>query len=247
MIKLLDLFCGAGGAAMGYHQAGFKDITGVDIKPQKRYPFKFIQSDALEYLAEHGTEYDVIHASPPCQAYSVTANLPWSHGGPELIEPLRELLRRTGKYYVIENVPLAPLEYPVMLCGLMFDLKVIRHRNFETYPRMLAPTHSQHPKWVKAKTLNLYSAFSRGLTIITPAGNGFSKKDAAIAMQIDWMTRDELAQAIPPAYTKYIGIQILYALHQSAQSDPKIRCQATTSIPSDAGSNMLTAIQGATQ
>jgi len=106
-MRLLDLYCGAGGSAMGYHRAGFDDITGIDIHTQPRYPFKFIQGDALEYLAEHGHEYDVIHASPPCPAYSM-ASMQWRKSGIEyqdLIEPLRELLIANGKPYIIEHVP----------------------------------------------------------------------------------------------------------------------------------------------
>ncbi len=105
-IRLLDLFCGAGGAAVGYHNAGFDEIIGVDIKPQPRYPFEFVQADALEYLAEHGREFDAIHASPPCQGYSIMHNLPWLRGRdyPLLILPTIEMLEALGKPYVVENV-----------------------------------------------------------------------------------------------------------------------------------------------
>ena len=129
--KLFDCFSGAGGKAMGYHRAGF-EVVGVDIAMQKNYPFEFHQADALEYLQEHGHEFDAIHASPPCQAYSVTYSLPNVGEYPELIEPIRELLISSGKPYVIENVPGAPLINPVELCGSMFGLNVIRHRRFET-------------------------------------------------------------------------------------------------------------------
>ena len=106
MARLLDLFCGAGGAAVGYHNAGFDEIIGVDIKPQPRYPFEFVQADALEYLAEHGREFDAIHASPPCQGYSIMHNLPWLRGRdyPLLILPTIEMLEALGKPYVVENV-----------------------------------------------------------------------------------------------------------------------------------------------
>src|SRR3990167_2895583 len=105
-MKLLDLFCGAGGAAVGYHQAGFDTIVGVDIKPQKHYPFTFVEADALEYLAEHGHEFDAIHASPPCQGYSIMRNLPWLRDKdyPLLIEPIRERLIAAAVPYIIENV-----------------------------------------------------------------------------------------------------------------------------------------------
>src|SRR3990172_3289585 len=106
MPRLLDLFCGAGGTAMGYSLAGFTDIVGVDIVPQPRYPFELVQADALEYLAEHGHEFDAIHASPPCQGYSIMNNLPWLRGReyPLLILPTIDLLRQTGKPYILENV-----------------------------------------------------------------------------------------------------------------------------------------------
>ena len=132
-MKLLDLFCGAGGAAMGYHRAGFDDITGVDIKPMPRYPFKFIQGDALEYLAAHGAEYDVIHASPPCQAYSIMQHANHMRKDhPDLVDSVRDALKQTGKPWIIENVPGAPLIDPILLCGLSFGLRVIRHRLFES-------------------------------------------------------------------------------------------------------------------
>lgn len=213
-IKLLDLFCGAGGAAMGYYQAGFTDITGIDINPQKHYPFKFIQADALEYLAEHGSEYDVIHASPPCQAYSLASVRHRNEGKeyPKLIEPTRELLIKIGKPYIIENVPGAPLINPITLCGLMFDLHVFRHRKFETSFMVLQPSHPSH----KGKRIGEgYYSIAGG------AGRwkswGTVKKDVSKgtaaqwkeAMDIDWMTRKELTQAIPPAYTKYIGEQLI--------------------------------------
>lgn len=129
--RLLDLFCKAGGAGYGYWQAGF-DVVGVDIEPQKRYPFTFIQADALEYLARHGGEYDAIHASPPCQAFSKMKNPDKAHrkAHPDLVDPVRELLMRTGRPYIIENVPGAPLLSPVTLCGSQFGLKVYRHRVF---------------------------------------------------------------------------------------------------------------------
>ena len=138
-MRLLDLFCGAGGAAVGYHRAGFDDITGVDIKPMPRYPFEFVQGDALEYVIEHGAEFDVIHASPPCQAYSVETPIKYKHTHPDLIEPTRKALEKVGKPYIIENVSGArsKLYRSVMLCGTMFGLNIWRHRYFETWPLFL--------------------------------------------------------------------------------------------------------------
>ena len=129
---------------MGYYRAGFDDITGVDIAPQKHYPFKFIQADALEYLAEHGHEYDAIHASPPCQEYTL-AGQQWRKGGKkysDLVGETRNLLQKIGKPYVIENVPGAPLNNPTVLNAAFFGMNVRRTRLFETsfnMPFMLSP------------------------------------------------------------------------------------------------------------
>jgi DNA (cytosine-5)-methyltransferase 1 len=205
-MKLLDLFCGAGGAAMGYYRAGFTDITGIDNRPMPRYPFKFIQADALDYLAEHGTEYDVIHASPPCQAYSM-AGQQWRAGGkeyPDLIAHTRELLIKTGKTYIIENVVGAPLINPTVMNGALFGLNLRRTRCFETnfpVPLLLIPTQRK-------------SKFRMGRPIIegdviTPVGHFSNVAYAKKQMQIDWMTQAELAQAIPPAYTELIGRQLI--------------------------------------
>ena len=207
-MKLLDLFCCAGGAAMGYYRAGFTDITGIDIRHQPRYPFKFIQADALEYLAAHGHEYDVIHASPPCQAYSVCSAFPWVGEYPQLIEPVRELLKATGKPYIIENVPGAPLQEPIMLCGTMFDLKMFRHRLFETSFFMLSIPHAKHTERVGKNGFVCMAGHG-------DAGRGRIPADHRSvaawkrAARIDWMTRDELAEAIPPAYTQWIGERLL--------------------------------------
>ena len=209
--KLLDMFCGAGGAGMGYHRAGF-DVTGVDINPQPRYPFKFIQGDALEYLAEHGGEYDAIHASPPCQFYT---ELPgdFSHY-PDLIAATRELLIRTGGPYVIENVGGArrELNAPIMLCGHQFGLKTYRHRFFECYPFLLAPPHIAHPEACPPTGRGRSNVHG----FISVTGNGGAPnlgmpylEYARIAMGISWMDRSELSQAIPPAYTEFIGRHVM--------------------------------------
>lgn len=209
-MKLLDLFCGAGGAAMGYHQAGF-EVVGVDINPQPRYPFEFHQADALQFLREFGKDFDVIHASPPCQAYMDTnsnGKKPSKH--PRLIEPVRELLIETGKPYIIENVHKSPLNAVLMLCGTMFDLRVIRHRYFElsfAFPALTPPCN--HWGTVAAGDfVGVYAFGGRGHRHGKGRRDGPSEPSDVTpheAMQIDWMTLKELYEAIPPAYTKFIG------------------------------------------
>lgn len=205
--SLLDLFCGAGGAGEGYSRAGFA-VTGVDIKKQPNYPFAFFQGDALEYLTLHGREFDVIHASPPCQGYS---NLKAMHPGKEyplMIEPVRELLVKWGKPYVIENVEGAPLQkhsdlfgnHGVVLCGSMFGLGVARgflrrHRIFETSFPVPQP-QCRH----RGPAVGVYGHGGH-----TGKHRMLYREEAAQAMQIEWMNRDEMCQAIPPAYTEWLG------------------------------------------
>jgi len=213
-MRLLDLFCGAGGASMGYSMAGF-DITGVDIKPQTRYPFEFVQADALEYLVAHGKEFDIIHASPPCQAYSRIRKLVEACYGkrdyPELIEPTRKMLIETKLPYVIENVPRAPIRPDIKLNGLMFGLRVLRERWFETnwFINCLQPPLPKKPRHKVTNSFNGISGFDHGADYISVCGNNFIVADARIAMGINWMTRNEIKEAIPPAYTKWIGDQII--------------------------------------
>lgn len=199
-MKVLDLCCGAGGCSMGYDWAGF-DVVGVDEAPQKHYPFEFIQADAFNYLRlEDLSEFDLIHASPPCQAYSKVCQVHRNNGKvyPDILKLIRSYLIRTDKPFVIENVPGAPLYRPVMLCGTMFDLKVIRHRLFESNFYIKPPGRCNHNGTVKNGDY------------FTVCGNGSGKDRATVkvwsdAMDIHWMTRKELTQAIPPAYTRYIG------------------------------------------
>jgi DNA (cytosine-5)-methyltransferase 1 len=215
--RLLDLFCGAGGAAEGYHRAGF-DVVGVDIAPQPHYPFPFVRMDVLEYLkptwlyTPNHLAFDAIHASPPCQAHAITQNI-WHNQDkhPDLIEPTRKLLRATGLPYVIENVPGAPLLHPIVLCGESFGLGVIRHRLFESSVPMWAPPHKRHRG--KASYGHKPTAETVYMTV---SGHYSDVPRARIAMGIDWMTRDELAQAIPPAYTEFIGKQLRDAVSDEA-------------------------------
>lgn len=216
--RLLDLFCGAGGAGMGYYRAGF-DATGVDIQPQPRYPFTFIQADALDYLAAHGHEYDAIHASPPCQRYSDLAYRNGNaHEYPDLIAPTRELLQASGLPHVIENVEGAPLLNAVMLCGTMFPgLRVLRHRLFESNVLLIAPIHSIHPLvYTMDKRKAHYGALCQDTAFVQVTGGGnCSRAAAADAMGIDWMTKAELNEAIPPAYTELIGRRLMQHITQA--------------------------------
>ena len=203
--RLLDLFSKAGGTSMGYYRAGF-DVTGIDIKPQKRYPFRFILGDALEYLEEHWREYDVIAASPPCQKWCNHNKNNGHKNYPDLITPLRDLLTAIGKPYIIENVPKAPLMNPIMLCGAMFNLKVYRHRMFESNLFIKAPTHYLHND-------NTPQAGHGGISnkgFISVSGHFSNVPYAQKAMDINWMGQEGLREAIPPAYTEFIGRQIIY-------------------------------------
>jgi DNA (cytosine-5)-methyltransferase 1 len=203
-MKLLDLFCGAGGAAEGYRRSGF-DVTGVDISPQPRYPFIFHQCDWREYFDQHWYEYDVIHASPPCQGYSVSRHIHKGSKAPLLIDTVREALKATDKPYIIENVAGARKHMiaPITLRGNMFGLRVIRDRLFESNILLLAP------KLIPAKGgTNSHRGMSTGGEYICVAGNNFYVEEAKAAMGIDWMIGKELAQAIPPAYTEWIGSQV---------------------------------------
>ena len=277
-VRLLDLFCGAGGAAMGYHRASFDEIVGVDIAPQPRYPFEFVQADALEFLADHGYEFDAIHASPPCQGYSIMHNLPWLRGReyPLLILPTIEMLEALGKPYVVENVMGARHGSATLkkrgleahglkagwLCGGMFGLPFYRHRLFATNWMWLAPGHPKHKLNLHPRSERyVYGGTVKGLpggvagldvrprenpvnsawrqyhdghkpvvfpdgskqnigrgALLAWQGNGADGVGvghakgwhlAAEAMGIDWMKRDELTQAIPPAYSEFIGTQLL--------------------------------------
>lgn len=215
MLKLLDTFCGAGGAGMGYHRAGF-DVTGVDIEPQKHYPFRFIRGDALEFIAAHGNEFDMIHASPPCQFYSRTKSLPRAKAGHlDLVDATRATLIAASKPYVIENVPGSPLINPLTLCGSMFGLGVLRHRLFETSPEIWFPpiccTHEPVMPMFWGDQLKARLA-GREYKYITVSGKSFLAERGGRAMGINWMTAKELSQAIPPAYTEWLGKQIINLL-----------------------------------
>lgn len=210
MTKLLDLFCKAGGASQGYKLAGF-DVVGVDIEAQPNYPFTFYQGDAIEFVKDYGVEFDAVAASPPCQAHTLAQRIQ-GREHPDLISETRAALVDLGIPYIIENVPGAPLIDPVTLCGAMFPgLRTYRHRLFESNIPLVAPTHPDH----KAPNAKMGRRPQPGEWMHV-VGN-FSGADLAReAMGIDWMTRDELREAIPPAYTEFLGRQLIDYIVQLA-------------------------------
>ncbi len=206
-LRLLDLFCGAGGAAAGYREAGFT-VTGVDHKYFSNYAgHTFHQTDAVSFLIQHGRQYDAIHASPPCQAYSKIGHRRHKH--PQLIEIVRYWCVKYEKPFIIENVPGAPLQFPTLLCGSMFSLGVRRHRLFEcSFP---VPQPKCNHKWRLSRPVGVYGSTG-----------GISRRDGIkfatlqewqYAMRIDWMDAKLLSQAIPPAYTAYLGKYLLKAVN----------------------------------
>jgi len=212
-MRLLDLFCGAGGAAMGYHLAGFK-VVGVDIKPQKHYPFEFHCADAFAFLEKHGHEFDVIHASPPCQAYSAVT--PAKHREKcsfSTLPMIRQMMIEFQKPFVLENVPGSEhlMLSPICLCGSMFGLRVWRHRFFEIRPEapLLIP-QCQH----MGSPIDVSGTGGRRINRRPDDHGGNTNKprnlaEAKAAIGIDWMTRYEISQAVPPLYTEWIGKRLL--------------------------------------
>ncbi|MFG2614433.1 class I SAM-dependent methyltransferase [Streptomyces anulatus] len=207
--RLLDLFCCQGGAAKGYADAGF-DVTGVDLHPQTRYPFRFVQADAIAYVLEHGAQFDVIHASPPCQHDSDCQRLQ-GRDHPDLIAPTRTALQATGRPWVLENVrgAVPKLDRPVMLCGPMFGVETYRHRYFETGGGLTLhqPHHPAHtvPQAKMGRPIppGHYGQF---------VGNFSGVQHARNVMDVHWMNRDGIRECIPPAYTHHIGTQALALL-----------------------------------
>jgi len=217
--KLLDLFCGAGGASMGYYRAGF-EVEGVDVKPQPHYPFKFYQADALTFPLEG---YDAYHASPPCQFGSVMRRGRWKdRQHANLIPGTRERLKATGKPYVIENVEGSRrhLITPVKLCGTMFGLgtsegnQLWRHRYFECGSFWLLAPPCNHNK---ASAIGVYGGGQHPDRRVRRRKAELAEVDFGIkarreAMGINWMVWHELNEAIPPAYTEYIGKYLMQAV-----------------------------------
>ena len=231
-MKMIDLFCGAGGCSMGYYNAGFDEIIGVDIVDRHNYPFKFVKMDALEYLRTTDlSDADFIHASPPCQCYSklkyLSGNVEkWEAEHIDLVEPTRELLIKTGKPYVIENVEGAPLINPIKLCGSQFEnMYTQRPRLFESN----IPLRKPDAPVVKHKTLKLGEGFAED-GYITVAGIRPPKGMNLVQTKlyygfalggIDWMSLEELTQAIPPCYTEFLGKQIIEYLENKNSEQKK--------------------------
>lgn len=219
--RVLDLFCGGGGASMGYSRAGL-EVHGVDLSEQPHYPFSFVQSDALDYLADNHDAFDAFVASPPCRDHSVLVNCGIGVDGTgSLLTEIRNMLEGIGKPYVIENVAGANMPKHVMLCGSMFDLgtathQLKRHRQFEAnFP---IPQPWDHCSEDSRPVIGLYGGRPRdrrkSSTTKGTSGTTLSFADAQQAMEIDWMPIRPLCQAIPPAYTDYIGRYLLTELRK---------------------------------
>ena len=221
---LLDLFCCAGGAARGYQRAGFY-VVGVDNEKQPHYcGDEFYQADALQFIQDHWREFDAIHASPPCQFHTrmnkgLLQAQKRNKVHPDLIEPTRRALIETGLPYVIENVVGTPLVNPIQLCGSSFGLMVERHRLFESNIFLMSipcahgwqkfdkpPLHSMNGHR-KAALSRVYGVYGNG------RGKGETVAAWSIAMGIDWMNRYELTQAIPPAFSEFVGVQLMNVLN----------------------------------
>jgi hypothetical protein len=213
--RLLDLYSGAGGSAVGYHRAGF-EVVGVDHLPMPRYPFEFHEADALEYLAAHGHEFEAVHASPPCQRYSVGTKR-WEGRAsrhPDLVPVTRAALVANGRPWVVENVMGAPLRFAALLCGTMFGLRVYRHRLFESSALLFSPPHPRH-----RETTGSHRGYSYQHPFVCVAGHNFHMGEAAAAMGIDWMAcRRELSQAVPPAYCEFIGRQLMRVVRPEVEA-----------------------------
>ena len=207
-MKLLDLFCGVGGASAGYAEAGF-NVTGIDLKHGKRYPYTYIRGDVLEYLKDLDflRSFDVIHASPPCQTHSITQHLRNAQGNTtsklDLIPETRAALIASGKPYIIENVPGSPLINPIQLCGSSFGLKVRRHRLFESNMNLIGSVCDHK---LQGRPVGVYGSLNDQI----PNGGKTAATidEARTAMGISWALWGELVEAIPPAYTYYLGKQI---------------------------------------
>lgn len=213
--RLLDLFCCAGGAARGYADAGF-EVVGVDINPQPNYPYEFHQGDALEFLAEHGSEFDVIHGSPPCQGYlnlgAVNRALGRTYEHPDLIAATRELMAATGKPYVIENVADAKpmLRDPVRICGTGLGQPIRRHRLFESNVPLMGVA-CRHDLYTEPRYWTGWrpKGEHRLSTVVQIYGNAGGREHWPAALGVDWMTAKEMTECVPPSYTEHLGRQLV--------------------------------------
>jgi DNA (cytosine-5)-methyltransferase 1 len=209
---------------MGYHWSGF-DVVGVDITPQPRYPFAFHQGDALEYLAEHGAQFDAIHASPPCQDHSALRSRAGDHGTAHLVADTRAALVALGKPWIMENVPGAPMPNAVVMCGSMFGLGAMcrdgrwrdlrRHRLFEHHPDVAAwpPYTCNH----RGQPIGVYGTGGGGVQNMQRGGDTYkgTKAESLAALDVPWMDRAGVSQAIPPAYTEHLGGALMAALDRA--------------------------------
>lgn len=204
-MRVLDAYCCQGGAGMGYSLAGADNVTGVDLEIQLRYLYEFVQADAVQFIRIFGDQFDLVHASPPCQKYSATQRIN-GREHPDLIGPTRDALDATGKPWVIENVAdaLPWMRNPVMLCGAMFGLHTYRHRYFETGGgfTFTAPEHPEHVH----RTVKMGRPVRPGdwyHAVGNFSGVAYIRED----MQVPWMNRDGIRECIPPAYTRYVGTE----------------------------------------
>jgi DNA (cytosine-5)-methyltransferase 1 len=215
-LRVLVTYCCQGGDSMGWHLAGF-DVTGVDKDPQPRYPFPFIQGDAVEYIRAHGHEYDVVAGSPPCQWYSRTWKIQ-QREHPALIGPTREAMQSTGRPWVMENVEEArdDMRSPVMLCGASFALHTYRHRLLEASFPLTAPEHREHAHPVvkmgrPLKSRAQYAALGqdRDGDWYHAVGNFSNVPYVKADMGVPWMSRDGIRECIPPVYGYWVALQFL--------------------------------------
>ncbi|MFD3911229.1 SAM-dependent methyltransferase [Streptomyces sp. NPDC058603] len=201
-LRVLDTYCCQGGASMGYYLAGY-DVVGVDQGEQPRYPFPFIQGDAVEYIRAHGAEFDLLAGSPPCQRYTRAQQLQ-GNDHPDLIGPTREAMQSTGRPYILENVEGARHELldPLLLCGRMFGLRTYRHRLFESSLPLGTRLHPRHV----APLAKMGRAVREG-EYMHVVGNFVGVDLAREIMAMPWASRDGLREAIPPTYTQFLGEQ----------------------------------------